>query len=439
MAGDENPLSKREQEILILVARGLTNQEIAHDLVISPNTVKVHLRNIYAKLEASSRTDATVKAAQAGWIQVAGLEEEQKDEEAEPASLPPAPPLPAWQRVYFFAAAFLVLAALLLPGFLGTLRAATPASELSDQGLPRLGAPPMAAVPRWNSLAPLPQARSRLALVESDGLLLAVGGEGADGVSAALYVYDPQTNGWLPRADKPTAAANVQAAVLDGLIYVPGGTTADGLPSSQLEVYDPAADAWSSRAALPEPLAGYALAATGGRLFLFGGWDGQSYVDRALVYDPQADHWDSLAALPRPLGFAAAAALGDRVYLVGGANGALEFADCNVYEPSADFWSSCAALIQPRSGFGLAADGTSLYAVGGGWQEPMTFNERYDSLNNTWSSAPSPIQGQWRHLGAASLGPAIYAVGGWSDDYLDVNAAFQGTFRAFLPLGARGQ
>ena len=93
----------------------------------------------------------------------------------------------------------------------------------------------------------------------------------------------------------------------------------------------------------------------------------------------------------------------------------------------------------PRAGLGLAAEGNSLYAIGGGWQRTLSFDERYDSLNNTWSSIPSPIQGQWRNLGVASLGSDIYGVGGWSGDYLSVNEAYQGTFRAFLPLGARAR
>ncbi len=116
MSVEENPLSKREQEILTLVARGLSNQEIAKELVISQNTVKVHLRNIFAKLEAASRTDAVVKAAQAGWVEVGGLDEQVGVSPMAPSRHRREPPLAGWQRVYFFLAATLVLAILLVPG-----------------------------------------------------------------------------------------------------------------------------------------------------------------------------------------------------------------------------------------------------------------------------------------------------------------------------------
>ena len=56
--GDVTLLSKREQAVLSLVAKGFTNKEIATTLVISENTAKVHLRNIMEKLHAHTRQQA---------------------------------------------------------------------------------------------------------------------------------------------------------------------------------------------------------------------------------------------------------------------------------------------------------------------------------------------------------------------------------------------
>jgi len=55
-------LSTRESEILGLLARGLTGEEIAQRLVLSPETVRTHVRNAMGKLEARTRTEAVVKA-----------------------------------------------------------------------------------------------------------------------------------------------------------------------------------------------------------------------------------------------------------------------------------------------------------------------------------------------------------------------------------------
>lgn len=65
-SGLVEPLSKREIEVLELIAAGLTNQEIAEQLIISPHTVKTHSRNIYAKLDVGNRTLAVGKARTLG-------------------------------------------------------------------------------------------------------------------------------------------------------------------------------------------------------------------------------------------------------------------------------------------------------------------------------------------------------------------------------------
>ena len=59
-------LSKREKEVLRLIALGKTNQEIAHELFISANTVSNHLKRIYSKIGVTNRVDATTYAIRAG-------------------------------------------------------------------------------------------------------------------------------------------------------------------------------------------------------------------------------------------------------------------------------------------------------------------------------------------------------------------------------------
>jgi two-component system, NarL family, response regulator LiaR len=58
----ETGISKREYEVLELIAKGLSNQEIADKLFVSLNTVKTHTANLFVKLEAKRRTQAIQKA-----------------------------------------------------------------------------------------------------------------------------------------------------------------------------------------------------------------------------------------------------------------------------------------------------------------------------------------------------------------------------------------
>ncbi len=62
------PLSARELEVLELLAEGLSNKLIAHGLNISEHTVKTHVASIFAKLGASSRTEAVSQAIRRGLV-----------------------------------------------------------------------------------------------------------------------------------------------------------------------------------------------------------------------------------------------------------------------------------------------------------------------------------------------------------------------------------
>jgi len=74
-AASENAfgLSGRELEILLFVARGLRNPEIAEALTISPRTVERHLENLFTKMGARNRTEAVVEAAKSGMLIAADL------------------------------------------------------------------------------------------------------------------------------------------------------------------------------------------------------------------------------------------------------------------------------------------------------------------------------------------------------------------------------
>ena len=59
-------LSDREREVLELIARGMSNQQIVDRLVISPKTVRNHISNIFSKLQVRDRAEAVVRAREAG-------------------------------------------------------------------------------------------------------------------------------------------------------------------------------------------------------------------------------------------------------------------------------------------------------------------------------------------------------------------------------------
>ena len=261
--------------------------------------------------------------------------------------------------------------------------------------------------------------------------------------SAEVEAYDTTEDIWERRTAKPVAVANVGAAVINGLIYVPGGLAERNQLTDVLEIYDPANDRWSTAAPLPQPLCAYAIAPYEEGFYLFGGWDGEHYLATVYYYDAAADTWREEAPLTTARGFAAAATVGDIIYLIGGYDGNTEFSLCESYAPAlaregGDPWRNHAAMSARRAGHAVAVSQGSLYVVGGGWETSyLAYNERYDMANDAWSTFESPIIGQWRALGISTVasreGNFLYAIGGWNKQYLGVVQAYQAFYRLFIP------
>jgi DNA-binding NarL/FixJ family response regulator len=69
-------LSERETEVLVLAARGLSNDQIASHLHLAPSTVKRHLANIYQKIGVRSRSEAVRMALMEQWIGLSEITQE---------------------------------------------------------------------------------------------------------------------------------------------------------------------------------------------------------------------------------------------------------------------------------------------------------------------------------------------------------------------------
>jgi DNA-binding CsgD family transcriptional regulator/N-acetylneuraminic acid mutarotase len=352
---DEPALTEREAEILRLVATGASNKEIALTLRISPNTVKVHLRNIFEKISVASRTEATLYALR--MLEGHGL----NLAESQPERLV-IKPVSWWKRYGLrLAMAAVGVALIVMIGLLLARRLwqAAPPADVQVE-----------ALVRWQAETSLPEGRSGMAAVLYEGQVYLAGGVTSLGVSPALLRYSIDSGRWEGRSDLPVAVRNVQAAVLGEKIYLPGGCRGDGSATDQLQVYDPRLDRWDMAAPLPEALCGYALAALEGKLYLFGGWDGRQVTDSVFSYEPSSDAWLKSGAMPAPAAYAAVLAADGKLYVIGGFNGKKALTANRIYFPNRDqtgeqSWEAGAALPNGRYAMGAASLAGTLYLVGG--------------------------------------------------------------------------
>ena len=432
------PLSERELELLKLVSTGATNQQIAKALVISVNTVKVHLRNIFEKMGVESRTEATLVAIREGWIVV-----DSAAEATEPAPVEAVRPV---RRISLGQRVFLVLATVFMLGLMLWLPES--ARLLEDQSQSLFTERPAATsllvsderTARWSTLTDMQTPRGRLAAAYYDGALYVVAGDTDVGVSASLERYDISAKAWSTLPDKPTAVGNVAAVMAGGRIWVPGGFLSNGRTTAVVETYDLETTAWETAPSLPGPVCAYALAAVGDDVYLFGGADSQGYLmNVAYRFDAGAGEWRTLTPMPSARAFAAAATLDGVIYVVGGYDGQRELDACAVYDPAEEAagrspWRDCAPLTVGRGGLGLASAGSMLYAVGGGWQNFLAYNEQYDPETDDWTQFNTPVSGEWRNLALVSDDKILYVVGGWDGQYLGTLWTYQTLVTIFLPI-----
>lgn len=463
---NESQISEREREILRLVATGATNQQIAIALNISVNTVKVHLRNIFAKIGVESRTEATVYAIRNGIVTVSETNQTAVDEaevakataqsdeltavttpavsdaaapivestkplalNTEPPTTPEpadiAPSTPVKEPVTTTASSPVspvtkTTLAQLLPWLIGGIVVIVIAVAILVINA-RAGTMPVTAAPtsspisdaqqRWFLRQPLSEPRDHFALTGYDleRRLYVIGGQRNGVVSAAVDRYDPEIDRWVRLTDKPTAVSYARAVTLRGLIYVPGGEDSNGTVLDRLEIYDPREQRWYSGPPLPAPRSRYALTAWEGQLYLIGGWDGTTVRSDVFVYDPVRERWETAPPLPQPRRDAGVAVAAGRLFVIGGEGEQGPLRDSHRLEPGNDpnrRWVAIAPLPQAIARPAVVGLASTLLIFDSERREGLT----YDIVADAWSSTPLPAEANIS-TDAVLLDTNIYFVG----------------------------
>jgi DNA-binding CsgD family transcriptional regulator len=421
----ENTLSSREEEILQLVATGMTNREIAQRLTISPNTVKVHLSNIYEKIQVASRTEATLYGIEHGIVDVPGGE-------AETAPPEELPQWRVWMQVYMWvwvSALFVLLVFAVTFGINLITRLNSPEPvPLTD------------VEDRWQELAPMPEPRAGMAAVAYSGDIYAIAGEGPEGVQGTVFRYITQEDTWETLSDKPTPVSDVKGALIGEKIYVPGGLTMDGSPTDILEIYDPRTDTWEVGASLPKAISAYALADFEGQLYLFGGWDGEGALADVVVYDPVDDVWVNGKQMPTKRSYMDAIVVSNSIFVVGGWDGKKGIIINESYLPSRDYnnenpWTSSTSLPESKFSSAIQGIGEIIFLITKSKEDTLQIFQYYPQ-EDEWQISTSDLTLLIHQRSASTtLQGFIYVLGGETEnnEILDKAYRYQALFLIMLP------
>lgn len=414
VAPEQPDLSEREIEILRLLATGVSNKEIAQKLFISPNTVKVHLRNIFSKTGAVSRTEATLFAIRAGLVVVDTPTTPPLSVVSETIPTPNAPrPLNQPRRsarVIRWAVVGALGLVLIASPLLWRALTAVSATPTVQANTPSPGPAPQ----RWQANADMPIAQSAFAVAAYNNQIYAIGGHVGGVITNVVSRYDANADEWMTLNPKPIPVAEMNAAVVGGQIYIPGGRLASGAVTSTLEIYHPDTDTWEQRAPLPMAMSAYALAAFEGQLYLFGGWDGEAYRAEAFVYDPGQDAWAKLPPMPTARGQAGVAVAGGQIYVIGGSDGTSPLTQNEAFNPNSQTWLTRTPLPVGRANPGMTTIADNVYLVGGEGDPGPALTLQYSPAQDEWRTFEAPIGiTHWRQLGLAVLnGQQLFAFGG---------------------------
>jgi N-acetylneuraminic acid mutarotase len=233
----------------------------------------------------------------------------------------------------------------------------------------------------WIPRASLPAARqlpNGAAVI--NGKIYVAGGLTALGPTRSLYVYNVASNSWSTKAPMPIRSHGGAAAAIDGKLWVLATTAGDSgryTDPTRIFRYDPATDSWSEREPAPHPHHLGAVGVINGKIYVAGGTAKTHFNDVAYeydwapvatldVYDPATNVWTTKRSMPTARWGAAGGVIDGKLYVAGGAGSDFKaLSTMEMYDPATNTWAARAKMLAPRSGAGAAVVGGMLHVMGG--------------------------------------------------------------------------
>lgn len=181
-----------------------------------------------------------------------------------------------------------------------------------------------------------------------------------------LFVYNPAMDSWEQKAPMPTARGYLSAAVVDGRLYVIGGTTTWPNRTGKVEMYDPETDTWQTKAPMPTARSGFCAEAVNGKIYAMGGINASGYKDVLEEYDPATDTWIEKMEMPQTRSIFGSAVVNDLLYAYGGAlDDITPLLDIIQYGPETDSWAETDDMPELKTAFASAVVDNCIYGIGG--------------------------------------------------------------------------
>src|SRR6266540_520544 len=197
-------------------------------------------------------------------------------------------------------------------------------------------APPAASVANpWLTLAPFPDASEEVLGATANGKLYVFAGL-APGFKpkGLVYEYDPASNQWTKKKPMPLSSHHVALVSLNDKIFAFGGFKLPEsgppawMPIDNAWEYDPATDEWKALAPMPTRRGAAGAAVVNGKIYVIGGSTvipgaadihptrPHQVLNMVEEYDPASNSWRARAAMPTPRNHHVVAAAGNKIYAI---------------------------------------------------------------------------------------------------------------------------